>query len=265
MAETTIKQNRIDHSFQNTEEAVLSVYFTAGFPKLDDTRIILKALQDSGAGMVEIGIPFSDPVADGPTIQMSNQKALANGMTLQKLFEQLKGMREEITIPVILMGYLNPIEQFGIERFCQHCADAGVDGVILPDLPHLLYESDYKAIFEQYGLYNIFLITPQSNEARVRAIDESSHGFVYMVSSASVTGGSAGISDQQTAYFERIQQLKLSNPCLIGFGISDKDSFRKASNYAAGAIIGSAFIRVLEKHENSLQKGIQQYIHSVIQ
>ena len=256
--------NRIDQLFQQRSEPVLNIYFTAGFPELDSTRTILKGLQKAGADLIEIGIPFSDPVADGPTIQQSNKKALENGMTLRLLMEQLRGFREEVKMPVVLMGYLNPIVQYGIEQFCQDCQDVGIDGLILPDLPMYEYQAFYKELFQKHGLHNIFLISPQTSETRIREIDASSQGFIYMVSSASVTGAKQGISQEQLGYFERIQQMKLKNPKLIGFGISDRESFEQASQYAEGAIIGSAFIKLLEKSSQP-EQDIKNFVASIKQ
>lgn len=255
-------KNRINQLFENKKHEVLNVYFTAGFPQLADTRVVMRNLQEAGADLVEIGMPYSDPIADGPTIQDSNQVALENGMTIKKLFEQLEGMRTEITLPIVLMGYLNPVMQFGLEKFCERCAEVGVDGLIIPDLPLLEYEEMYKPMFEKYGLLNIFLITPQTSEERIRKIDAISDGFIYMVSSASTTGKSSGISEGQIKYFERIASLNLKNPRLIGFGISDRESFETASKYAHGAIIGSAFIRTLEK-ANDLSVDIQKFIKDI--
>jgi tryptophan synthase alpha chain len=256
------KENRINLLFAKKSEKVLNVYFTAGFPSLEDTMPIMKTLEKSGADLVEIGMPYSDPIADGPTIQDSNQVALANGMNIKKLFYQLKDLRKEVSLPVILMGYLNPVMQFGLEKFCEKCAEVGVDGVIIPDLPLLEYQEIYKPIFEKFNLKNIFLITPQTSEERIELIDAVSDSFIYMVSSASTTGKSTGISDQQIAYFERIEGKNLKNPRLIGFGISDKQSFETACKYAHGAIIGSAFIRLLEKSE-SLEDDIQDFVHNI--
>lgn len=258
----TAIQNRIDSLFQDNKERILNVYFTAGYPKLQDTVTILKALQKGGADLIEIGLPYSDPVADGPTIQASNQQALNGGMTMKLLFEQLKEVRAEVSVPLVLMGYFNPVLQFGIERFCQKCAEVGVDGLILPDLPMYEYREFYQPIFYKYGLHNIFLISPQTSEERVREIDEHSSGFIYMVSSASITGAKKGITDDQICYFERIENMKLRNPRLIGFGISDKETFDLASRYANGAIIGSAFINLLTKSEN-LEKDIIQFVRSI--
>lgn len=256
--------NRIDQLFHQRTGPVLNIYFTAGFPQLNDTRRILKSLQLAGADLIEIGIPFSDPVADGPTIQQSNKVALDNGMTLRKLMEQLKGFRDEVQLPVVLMGYFNPIVQYGIEKFCRDCQEVGIDGLILPDLPMYEYQTTYKTLFEKHGLHNIFLISPQTSEARIREIDQNSAGFIYMVSSASVTGSSQGISAEQVRYFERVQQMQLRNPRLIGFGISDRESFLQASQNAEGAIIGSAFIRLLEG-SNNLEQDIKEFVASIKQ
>lgn len=257
--------NRISQLFeQHAEDAdgLLNVYFTAGFPELADTRRVLRALQDAGADLVEIGMPYSDPVADGETIQDSNQKALENGMSIRLLLEQLRDMRSEISLPVLLMGYFNPVVQYGVERFCRDASEAGVDGLILPDLPVEEYLAHYKALFDQYGLLNIFLITPQTKPERIRLIDEAGSGFIYMVSSASVTGAKTGVSVNMEAYFERIHQMKLKNPRLIGFGIKDRESFLKASRYGNGAIIGSAFIRVLQE-STDLEKDIETFISGI--
>ncbi|MGB3616631.1 MAG: tryptophan synthase subunit alpha, partial [Catalinimonas sp.] len=238
--------NRIQRVFQTKRRDVLSVYFTAGFPQTDDTRTVISALADAGADLIEIGVPFSDPIADGPTIQQSNQRALDGGMTLHRLFEQLEGVRDEVDVPLILMGYLNPMIQFGMEAFCKRCAAVGVDGLILPDLPLPVYDREYAALFRRYGLLNIFLVTPQTSEARIRRIDEVSDGFIYLVSTAGTTGARAGISGEQEAYFARVRAMELENPTLIGFGISDRSTFEQACRHANGAIIGSAFIPLLE-------------------
>lgn len=255
--------NRIHTLFNTKKERVLSIYFTAGFPELEDTISIMEAIQEGGADIIEIGVPYSDPVADGPTIQESNMVALENGISLKKLFAQLEGFREKIQLPVVLMGYLNPIMQYGMEAFCKKCQEVGIDGLILPDLPMQQYLDDYKELFEQYGLVNTFLISPQTSEARIREIDEHSNGFIYMVSSHSITGAKSGISDEQITYFERVKGLNLKNPRLIGFGISDSETFSKASEYSNGAIIGSAFIKVL-KNATDLSKDIQAYLKEVI-
>ena len=209
--------NRIDQTFQKNHK-LLSIYFSAGHPELEDTLPILKALQDSGVDMVEIGLPFSDPLADGPTIQESSTRALRNGMTTQKLFDQLENIRESIDIPLVLMGYFNPVMQYGIERFCQKCQSIGIDGLIIPDLPIDLYHQYYKDLFVQYNLYSMFLITPQTPEARIRYIDSVSSGFIYMVSSASVTGAQSTFGNAQEDYFRRIAEMQLSTPQVVGLG-----------------------------------------------
>jgi tryptophan synthase alpha chain len=237
--------NRITKLFAEATEPILNVYATAGYPNFGDTMTVLNALQEGGVDIIEIGMPYSDPVADGETIQQSNQVALDQGMSVAHLFDQLKTMRETVTVPVLLMGYINPVLQYGVEAFCKKCAEVGVDGLILPDLPMAEYESEYQEIFEQYGLYNIFLITPQTTDARIAQVDAISKGFIYMVSSASTTGAKTGISNDQEVYFNRINAMQLKNPRLIGFGISDRASFVKASESAAGAIIGSAFVKLL--------------------
>ncbi len=239
--------NRLTHLFQRKTTDVLNVYFTAGFPHLNDTVPILKALQDAGADLVEIGMPYSDPVADGETIQRSNQQALENGMTVATLFEQLQGIREQgITVPVLLMGYLNPVVQFGVEKFCQQCQAAGVDGVILPDLPLDVYEREYKALFAQHDLKVVFLVTPQTSAARVRQLDALADGFIYLVAAAGTTGAQTDMNADVDAYLSRTKALGLRNPTLVGFGISDAVSFEAASRHTTGAIIGSAFIRLLQ-------------------
>ena len=259
---TIVTKNRIEQLFEEKKERILSVYFSAGFPRLNDTSEIMKYLDESGADIIEVGIPFSDPVADGPTIQESNKAALDNGISLKLIFEQLADIRKEVNIPIILMGYINPVLQYGIEAFCEKCAEVGVDGMILPDLPMQEYLDDYKSTFEKYGLHNIFLITPQTSESRVREIDDNSKGFIYMVSSASTTGAKMDISEEQVNYFQRINEMNLNNPTLIGFGISNKETFDQACTYASGAIIGSAFINVL-KNASNLQEDISEFIKSV--
>ena len=255
--------NRITSLFKEKSQNVLNIYFTAGFPTLNDTPDILKALQEGGADIVEIGMPYSDPVADGETIQDSNQAALENGMSIKVLFEQLENIRAEgVTLPIILMGYLNPVYQYGIENFCKKCKEIGIDGLILPDLPVDEYFREYKAIFESYGILNIFLITPQTSEDRIRKIDEISDGFIYMVSSASVTGATSGINAGMEEYFNRVNAMNLKNPRLIGFGIKDKETFSKAAQYASGAIIGSQFVRIIGTAKN-LKEDIITYVKSL--
>ncbi|SOE22126.1 tryptophan synthase, alpha chain [Spirosomataceae bacterium TFI 002] len=255
--------NRIDQLFARKQERVLNIYFTAGFPKLNSTLSVLQAVQDGGADIAEIGMPYSDPIADGETIQQSNNIALNNGMSLAKLFEQLAPMRQNITIPVILMGYINPVLQFGVEAFCKKCHEVGVDGLILPDLPMQEYLDEYKETFDKYGLHNIFLITPQTIPDRVQHIDKNSAGFIYMVSSASITGSTSGITPQMEDYFNRINAMGLKNPRLIGFGISDSETFTTASKHGQGAIIGSAFIRAIENQEDP-EASAKQFIRTVL-
>lgn len=256
--------NRIHTLFKKKKDRVLSIYFTAGFPRLEDTVSIMEAIESAGADIIEIGVPYSDPIADGPTIQDSNQIALENGMSLKKLFSQLEGFRDKVQLPVVLMGYLNPIIQYGMEDFCAKCESLGIDGLIFPDLPMQQYLDEFKGIFEKHGLSNTFLISPQTSESRIREIDQHSDGFIYMVSSHSITGAKSGISDEQKAYFQRVKEMNLKNPRLIGFGISDADSFQTASEYSNGAIIGSAFIKILKESKN-LKTDIKKYIQSVIQ
>lgn len=238
--------NRIKNKITENKK-LLSIYFTAGYPKLDDTVEIIQQLEKSGVDFIEIGLPFSDPLADGPTIQASSQTALKNGMTTEMLFQQLKNIRNTVSIPLILMGYFNPVLQFGVENFCKKCAEVGIDGLILPDLPLAEFQEHYAEIFKKYGLLNIFLITPQTSEERIRQIDEASEGFIYMVSSASVTGSSSGFGAEQTNYFERIATLQLKNRQIVGFGINNSETFQQATKYTNGAIIGSAFIKMLSE------------------
>jgi len=251
--------NRIDQKFQE-DKKLLSIYFSAGHPNLEDTVPILKKLQAAGVDMVEIGLPFSDPLADGPTIQESSTKALGNGMTTEKLFSQLENIREHIDIPLVLMGYFNPMMQYGIEKFCQRCEAIGIDGLIIPDLPVDVYHEEYKTLFDAHGLYNMFLITPQTPEERIRYIDEVSNGFIYMVSSASVTGAKNTFGQTQTDYFDRIAKMGLSTPTVVGFGISNAETYTAATTHSKGAIIGSAFIQFLE---NEGVEKINQFISSI--
>lgn len=241
---TKHKMNRINQKL-NEDKQLLSIYFSAGYPSLNDTVSIIQNLEKNGVDMIEIGLPFSDPLADGPTIQASSTKALKNGMTTQLLFEQLKDIRQSVSIPLIIMGYFNPILQYGVEAFCKKCKEIGIDGLIIPDLPVDVYNEEYKTTFESYGLINVFLITPQTSVERVQFIDSISKGFIYMVSSASVTGSNTGFGDEQSAYFKRIADMNLNNPQIVGFGISDRKTFAQATQFAKGAIIGSAFIKHL--------------------
>lgn len=237
---------RINALFQRKASNVLSVYFTAGFPQLDSTLPVLQALQEGGVDMVEVGIPFSDPMADGPVIQASSHLALSNGMTLKILFAQLATMRPAIHIPVILMGYTNVVMQYGLEAFCASCREVGVDGVILPDLPMDDYIKEYKPVMDAYGIAMILLITPETSDVRIRNIDEQTSSFIYMVSSASITGAQSSFNDQKTAYFKRINDMRLKNPRLVGFGVSNKATYEAACANAAGAIVGSRFIECLK-------------------
>ena len=239
--------NRINQIFKRKEN-LLSIYFTAGFPRIDDTVKIIKELDKSQVDIIEIGLPFSDPLADGPTIQKSSEKALSNGMTTNLLFDQLKDLRKISDIPVVIMGYFNPILQYGIEKFCSNCKDVGIDGLIIPDLPADIFKKNYKIIFEKYKLNMMFLITPQTSNERINLIDDLSKGFIYMVSSYSVTGAKDSFDKYQIEYFKRIKKLNLSNPLLIGFGISNKKTFQTACQNSNGAIIGSAYIKYIENH-----------------
>ncbi len=239
--------SRINTKLQENKK-IISIYFTAGFPHLNDTVSIIEELEKSGVDMIEIGLPFSDPLADGPTIQESSTIALENGMTTKLLFEQLENIRETVKIPLIIMGYFNPIFQFGIEEFCKKCAQVGIDGLIIPDLPLDVFEQEYKSVFEYYNLKNIFLITPQTSVDRIHKIDQISDSFIYMVSSSSTTGSQNSFGEDQKKYFKKISDLKLMNPQIIGFGISNSEAFTEAIKFQKGAIIGSSFINFL-KHQ----------------
>ena len=244
--------SRLQGLFKKKKNNVLNIYCTAGYPALNATVEVLKALQDNGADIIEIGMPYSDPLADGEVIQASSSVALQNGMTIAKLFEQLDDIRQTIQLPIILMGYLNPVLQFGIENFCTKAKEVGVDGVILPDLPMYEYETIYKPLFDAAGLDFIFLVTPETGEERIKKIDELGSGFIYAVSSSSTTGKNKAIEDQED-YFKKLQSLGLRNPVLVGFGIKDKATFTAASRYTNGAIIGSAYIKALEKGSDIAQ------------
>lgn len=238
---------RINTLFNQKHEGILSVYFCAGHPSLNQTLPTLQALQDGGADMVEIGIPFSDPLADGPTIQAAATKALKNGMSVSTLFEQLRNVRQTIHLPLILMGYLNPILHYGFERFCQQCQTVGIDGLIIPDLPFDQFKDEYLAITQKYGLEVVFLVTPETSEARIREIDAHTEGFIYAVSSASVTGAQQSFSDAKQAYFKRLRDMQLKNPLLVGFGISNRATREAAEAYTSGVIVGSKFVTLLEQ------------------
>jgi tryptophan synthase alpha chain len=254
--------NRIKQLLENKKKDILSVYFTAGYPNLTDTEEIIIELEKAGVDLIEIGIPFSDPLADGPVIQKSSEKALDNGITLELIFEQLKNIRQKVKIPLIFMGYLNPVMQYGIERFCQKASEIGIDGTIIPDLPLDIYEKEHKKLFLQNGLSNILLITPQTAPERLKIIDKATDSFIYMVSSAATTG-TKGIDDDVLSVFtDKIMQAGLKSPRIIGFGISDKNSFKNACKYADGAIIGTAFIKAISK-EGTLKENIHEFVSGV--
>lgn len=246
--------NRITQLFNTKKKDILSVYFTAGYPSINDTFRTITELEKRGVDMIEIGIPFSDPIADGPVIQKSGSKALINGMNLKLLFEQLKEIREYSNVPLVLMGYINPIMRMGIDNFLENASKTGIDGVIIPDLPPEEYNEKYKAKFEQAGIFNNFLITPQSPVERLKQIDEWSNGFLYMVSSAATTGSRDSFDEKQLEYFKRVSEMNLKSPRLIGFGVSNHTTFEQACEYANGAIIGSAFIDALGEAGSLAQK-----------
>jgi tryptophan synthase alpha chain len=240
---------RIKDLFAKKNQGILNVYCTAGYPELNSTVQVMKALQDHGADLVELGMPYSDPLADGPVIQASSTVALANGMTIATLFEQLKDFRKDIQLPVVLMGYMNPVLQYGFEKFCADATAAGIDGLILPDLPEYEFETEYGMVIKKYGLDFIFLVTPETTEARIRQLDILSSGFLYAVSSSATTGKDKDFSAVEI-YLKRLKEMKLKNPVLVGFGVKDKETFQSASKYANGAIIGTAYIKALEKSKD---------------
>ena len=254
--------NRIDKLFKDKKENILSVYFTAGYPAPDDTVKVINTLEKHGADLLEIGVPFSDPMADGPVIQWSGNESLRNGMSVKKLFAQLKDVRQKASIPLILMGYMNPVMQYGFENYCQKAAECGVDGLIIPDLPFAEYVESYKPITEKYGLHMIMLITPETSEERIRMIDENTSGFIYMVSTASVTGAKNSFSEENLVYFRRVNEMKLKNPRLIGFGISNKETFDAACRESSGAIIGSKFITLLNS-EPTIEAAVEKLIEAI--
>ena len=254
--------NRIDELFKRKNRRVLNIYCTAGYPEVDRTVEVMQSLQSSGADIIELGIPYSDPLADGPVIQASSSKSIANGMTINKLFFYLENFRSKVDLPVILMGYMNPILQYGFEKFCEQASATGIDGLILPDLPIYEYETEYGHIINKYGLKFIFLVTPETSEERIRKLDNLSSGFLYAVSSSSTTGNEKSI-DLQKNYFENLQNLKLKNPVLIGFGIKDKKTFDAACEYSNGAIIGSAYIKALE-NKGTIQQVTKDFIDGII-
>lgn len=239
--------NRIKEKLQE-DKKLLSIYFTAGYPKIGDTVSIIETLEKSGVDMIEIGLPFSDPLADGPTIQESSTKALHNGMSSEILFSQLKNIRESVKIPLLIMGYFNPMLQYGMEAFCKKCAEIGIDGLIIPDLPVDVYHENYQKIFKKYNLINVLLITPQTSDERIRYIDSISNGFIYMVSSASTTGAKTSFGNDQSSYFERISKMNLKTPQIVGFGISNKETFKAATKFSKGAIVGSDFVKFVTKN-----------------
>jgi len=250
--------NRI-HTKLQEDNKLLSIYFTAGYPSLNDTVKIIQDLEKSGIDLIEIGLPFSDPLADGPTIQESSTAALKNGMTTEILFNQLKDIRKSVSIPLIIMGYFNPMLQYGVEAFCKKCHEIGIDGLILPDLPLDVYQEKYEAIFKKYNLVNVFLITPQTSNERIEQIDAASDGFIYMVSSASVTGSQSGFGNTQEDYFQRIANMNLKNPQIVGFGINNAETFNQATKTAKGAIIGSAFIKhVTQNGVNTINEFVKR-------
>jgi len=254
--------NRIQELFEQKKSNILSIYCTAGYPQLDSTVPMMKALQDNGVDMIELGMPYSDPLADGPVIQGASGKAIANGMTLEKLFEQLRGFRQQIYVPVILMGYMNPVLQYGFEKFCQHAASMPVDGLIIPDLPVKEFENKYGALIQRFGLDFIFLITPETPEDRIRKLDSLSSGFLYAVSSSSITGKDKDFSAVEN-YLKRLKEMKLKNPIIVGFGIKDKQTFESACKYANGAIVGTAYIKAIDNSPDvnaDTTKFIQQIV-----
>jgi tryptophan synthase alpha chain len=255
--------NRIQELFERKKENILSVFFTAGYPSLNDTVVIAQGLQQAGADLIEIGIPFSDPIADGPVIQASSKEAINNGMTVKLLLEQVKEIRHTVQLPIILMGYLNPVMQYGMEKFFQDAAAAGVDGLILPDMPFDEYQSAYQGVMVRAGLRNIFLISPTTSEERIRKIDQATDAFIYAVSSSSTTGSKQDFEADQLTYFERLKNFGLKNPFLIGFGISNRKTFSSACAYGAGAIVGSAFIKHLGLSRD-LSASIKKFVSDLL-
>lgn len=254
--------NRINQLFQTQDKNILSIYFCAGHPTLDSTANTIKTLARKGIHMIEVGIPFSDPMADGPVIQDAATKALQNGMSLKTLFSQLEGIRNEVSIPLILMGYLNPIMHFGFDAFCQRCVETGIDGVIIPDLPFKDYLEEYKPIADKYDLRIIMLITPETSDERIRFIDDNTDGFIYMVSSAAITGAQKEFDNAKQAYFSRINSMNLKHPRMIGFGISNKQTLEAAQANASGAIIGSKFVQLYEQTDDP-EQAIDQLLEAL--
>jgi len=254
--------NRIRKIIEEKGGDILNVYFTAGFPNLNSTVEIINSLQEAGADLIELGMPYSDPLADGLTIQQSSEKALSNGLNLKNLFESIAIARKTSDIPIIMMGYFNQLLQFGVEDFLKLAAENNIDGMIIPDLPMEIYKKDYMSLFKKYNMAVSFLITPMTKDARIRLADELSDGFIYMVSQSSITGKKGDISNQQEAYFERIQRMNLATPRLIGFGIHDNATYTKACQYSHGAIIGSAYIRALAE-SNDIKKTTEEFISKI--
>jgi len=257
-------KNRLTDLFERKANNVLNIYFTAGHPTLDSTVPIIKSLEKNGADIIELGMPYSDPMADGETIQKSSAIALKNGMTLDTMFAQVEEARQTVKIPLIVMGYYNQLIQYGIERFVARCAEVGIDGMIIPDLPMSIYKKDHKALFEQYNISHSFLITPQTSDERIRIVDELSTGFIYVVSQSSITGKTGDINQEQEAYFERLNAMDLKTPKLIGFGIHDKATKERAFNFANGAIIGSAFIRAVDGANGQVEDTVKAFLGKII-
>jgi len=254
--------SRLNELFGRKRSKVLSVYCTAGFPLLESTLGVMQALEDNDVDMIELGMPYSDPLADGPVIQASGTRALENGMSISRLFDQLTGMRASVHIPVLLMGYLNPILQYGFDKFCEAAAVAGVDGLILPDLPIYEFETEYGPVIRKHGLDFVFLVTPETSEERIRKVDALSTGFLYAVSSSSTTGGSKDLADQE-AYFRRLEEMKLRNPVLVGFGVRDRNSWETACRHTQGAIIGTAYIKAIEG-ATDIGKATKEFLGSIV-
>src|SRR2546423_8486685 len=254
--------SRLKELFEKKKKNILNVYCTAGYPKLESTLEVMTALEKNGADLIELGMPYSDPLADGPVIQASSTKALANGMTIARLFKQLKDFRKTIHVPVILMGYLNPALQYGFDKFCSDAASAGIDGLIIPDLPIYEFETEYGAIIKNYGLDFIFLVTPETSDERIKKVDELSSGFLYAVSSSSLTGSDKDFRGVEN-YLKRLKELNLKNPVLVGFGIKDKSSFESATRHANGAIIGSAYIKAIE-HADNVEVKTKEFLNNIL-
>ena len=257
--------NRINQLFATKKENILSLYFCAGDPVADGTADVIRTLQQKGVDMLEIGIPFSDPMADGPVIQDAATRALRGGMTLRRLFAQLRDIRRDVRIPLLLMGYLNPIMQYGFEAFCRSCRECGIDGAIIPDLPFKDYMEEYRPIARRYGIHIIMLITPETSEERIRQIDEHTDGFIYMVSSAAITGAQRDFNAQKQAYFRRIEAMRLHNPRMIGFGISNRQTFEAAAKHAAGCIIGSKFVSLLAEEQGNAGRAADRLLAALKQ